>query len=150
MDNWIKDYVHFLGAEGRNSLQLARYLSKAPNVLSANSSDQETLRHFFVSYDANQPVEFNYEDNILQVREISQENVQEGLKDTKNTEINKIITKFQQDIVAFDQQLLSSAMILSEAENDIHRVNDMLWQAIGIQDANKTVSCLHGQYEIFI
>ena len=39
IDNWIKDYIHFLGAGYHNSLQRSQYLAKSPNVKALNLAE---------------------------------------------------------------------------------------------------------------
>src|SRR3989344_78615 len=69
IDNWIKDYVHFLGAGAHGSLERAKYLSQNPNALALQGADRESLRYLFISYDDNLKVHIDTAENLVRISE---------------------------------------------------------------------------------
>ena len=141
VENWIEDYVHFLGAGNHNSLKRAQYLSKAPNALKVSEKERERLRYFLVSYDENIPVFFHLEQGILMIDEMQEP---EKILQPKNVgiDISQILDNFHQSLRGLDNKMVSTNIIMSEAENNINKVRDILWRAIGIGDKDKALGCL--------
>ncbi len=138
LDNWIKDYVHYLGAGYHNSLQRAQYLAKSPNALELDSKERESLRCFLLSYDENMPIDIVNQDGVLWA-EFKQE------KDEQVPEVINIetaIANLNNNVNKLDQLLLPENFVLSEAGNDIYKVRDILWNAVAMNDKEKVLSCL--------
>jgi len=138
VENWINDYVHFLGAGYHNSLERIKYESKNSNFLETSSEEKETLRLFFTSYDDNTIVHFDNSDNILIIEE-KKEKEEESVEDIN---VKDILDKLHKELLDIEKEIFPSDFILSEGNNDIHKVRDILWNAIGVQDSNKVVSCI--------
>ena len=138
VENWINDYVHFLGAGYHNSLERIKYESKNSNFLETSSEEKETLRLFFTSYDDNTIVHFDNSDNILIIEE-KKEKEEESVEDIN---VKDILDKLHKELLDVEKEILPSDFILSEASNDIYKVRDILWNAIGVQDSNKTITCI--------
>jgi len=141
VENWIEDYVHFLGAGDHDSLKRARYLSKSENVLQSSDKEKSSLRYFFVSYDENVPMYFNLKNGILEVEEIPEDKEINYAAENK-VDISKILDSFYKNLQGLESRVVSSSVIMSEAENDINKVRDILWNAIGIGDNDKALGCL--------
>lgn len=142
VDNWIEDYIHFLGADNHDSLKRARYLSKAPNPKSLSEKDRDSLMLFLISYDENVPYEFRLQDGILSIAEIS-EKPKEQIEENKDAfDVAKFLDNFKAKLKNFGAQLIPSDIIMSEAENETNKVRDILWNAIGLGDSEKAISCL--------
>jgi hypothetical protein len=137
VDNWLKDYVHFLGASYHNSLQRAKYLAKNPNILATEQTERETLRHFFTSYEDGLLVEVDASDVVLKIKAIKEEQPEE-----KKTDIQETLALVHQAILDLDKKMINTNLILSEAGNSLHKLRDVLWLALGIQDQDKVISCL--------
>lgn len=142
VDNWIKDYVHFVGASSHDSLNRAQYLSKDEDVLGLNSKEADSLRYFLLSYDDNVAVTFDYDNSILNVSE--EEEAEKSETKTKDSDSgnNMAINNIERQIKELAENMLPEDIIMSEAENDINKVRDILWQSIGVQDKDKAISCL--------
>ncbi len=138
LDNWIKDYVHYLGAGYHNSLQRAQYLAKSPNALELDSKERESLRCFLLSYDENMPIDIENQEGVLwaKLREEKDEQVPEVIN------IETAIANLNNNVNKLDQLLLPENFILSEAGNDIYKVRDILWNAVAMNDKEKVLSCL--------
>lgn len=138
LDNWIKDYVHYLGAGYHNSLQRAQYLAKSPNALDLDPKERESLRCFLLSYDDQVPIYIKNEEGVLWA-EVKAEKVE-----TVATviDVEKAINNLDSNIKKLDQLLLPESFILSEAQGDIYKVRDILWNAIAMNDKEKVLSCL--------
>ena len=139
VDNWIKDYIHFLGAGYHNSLQRSKYLSKAKNVKILSEAERESLRFVLTSYDDNIEVEFYKSAGIL---EASERKAIIKKDQDKSVNVDSVIAQLKQNITNIDKELLPNDFILSEADNEIYKVRNILWQAIGLQDKTKVLSCL--------
>ncbi|MFA6252974.1 MAG: hypothetical protein WCV69_01750 [Patescibacteria group bacterium] len=138
LDNWIKDYVHYLGAGYHNSLQRAQYLAKSPNALELDPKERESLRCFLLSYDENMPIDIENQEGVLWA-ELKQE------KDEQAPEVINIetaIANLNNNVNKLDQLLLPESFVLSEAGNDIYKVRDILWNAVAMNDKEKVLSCL--------
>jgi len=140
VDNWLKDYVHFLGAGFHNALDRAKYLAKSPNVLTLNQEEKESIRYLVTSYDDKIEMDFVLDDSILR---ISEPQAKEDEVDKENSiDMEQLVEKFKQKLLSLENILMPESFILSEAENDIKKVRNILWTAIGLQDKEKTTSCL--------
>ena len=139
VNNWIKDYIHFLGAGYHNSLQRSKYLAKAKNVKILSETERESLRFVLTSYDDNLEIEFYKSAGIL---EASEHKAISKKAEEKVVNIDTIIAQLKQDIANIDKELLPNDFILSEADNEIYKVRNILWQAVGLQDKSKVLSCL--------
>ncbi|MDQ5938540.1 MAG: hypothetical protein QG642_230 [Patescibacteria group bacterium] len=138
LDNWIKDYVHYLGAGYHNSLQRAQYLAKSPNALGLADGERESLRCFLLSYDDKLPIQVENSEGVLKA-ELPQEKIEES---AQVIDIERSIADLENNIRKLDQLLLPESFVLSEAGNDIYKVRDILWNAIGLSDKEKVLSCL--------
>lgn len=138
VDNWLKDYVHYLGAGYHNSLQRVQYLSKGPNTKDLSETERESLRVFLLSYDDKVPVDFVSQDGIVQAS-LPQES---KTKADQPLDMEQAIANLQSNLASLDRVLLPENFILSEAQNDIYKVRDILWNALGMNDKEKVLSCL--------
>jgi hypothetical protein len=136
IDNWLKDYVHFSGAAYHNALQRSKYLTKGPNISDLNKKELDSLRHFITAHDDNIKVQFERLGGVLRVAEFTEEQA------VSQVNVDKILKRFHKDLLAIDKQILPTDFIMSEANNDLVKVRDVLWNAVGLQDKDKVVSCL--------
>jgi hypothetical protein len=139
VDNWIEDYVHFLGAGYHNSLQRSKYLAKSLNILATDEDERENLRHFFTSYDDGLAVKINSDRAILTIKEIQEDKEKEEKKEPVITDILK---KIHTELINLEQKIISEDIILSEAEGSINKLRDVLWRSLALQDKDKVISCL--------
>jgi hypothetical protein len=137
VDNWLKDYIHFSGASYHDSLQRSEYLAKGANIPLLSSKEKESLRFFLTSYDDNLKMLFRLENGLLAVSEFSEPPAVE-----ENIDLDKVIERFKSALTALENRILSTSFILSEAQNDLAKLREILWQAIGLGDSNKAISCL--------
>ncbi len=138
LDNWIKDYVHYLGAGYHNSLQRAQYLAKSPNALDLDTKERESLRCFLLSYDDQVPINIKNEEGVLWA-ELKPEKEE---KEDVVIDVEQAINNLNNNIKKLDQLLLPESFILSEAQGDIYKVRDILWDSIAMSDKEKVLSCL--------
>lgn len=139
LDNWIKDYVHFLGAGQHASIDRAKYLAKNQNALALTDIDRETLRFALISYDDNIKVHIEINNELLRISEFQTVTQK---KEAAGFSREDFIKNIQQQIVSISSGLLSANMLMSEAQNDLYKLRDILWQAIGLADRVKAISCL--------
>ena len=139
VDNWLKDYIHFLGAGYHNSLQRAQYLAKAPNALDLSTNERENLRNFLLSYDDNVLMYWELSEGLLQVKIISKD---EKIGESKKIDLEVAVSELQNNLKSIEQLVLPEDFIMSEAGNDFFKLRDVLWQALGVQDKVKILSCL--------
>ena len=142
VQNWIEDYVHFLGAGQHSSLQRVKYISKSPNAIKLSDKHKDSLRFLLLSYDEGVNLYFHKSEGLLNIEE-HQEKKQVS-KDSADSKIglNKLLLDFRKKLKKLEEALISDSMIMSEAENDINKVRDILWNAIGMGDKDKTIACL--------
>ncbi|MBP9802108.1 hypothetical protein KBC40_00800 [Patescibacteria group bacterium] len=139
--NWLGDYVHFLGAGFHDSLERSRYLAQSPNVLALSEKEKENLRYFLLSYDDNVAVELFTDDAVL--RFVMLDEVAEiDAEKEKALSWEEILQNFADKIEVLKGQILSDGLVLSEAENSLYKLRDILWQALALQDQAKVLSCL--------
>ncbi|MFA5126879.1 MAG: hypothetical protein WC465_02670 [Patescibacteria group bacterium] len=139
VDNWLKDYNHFLGAGYHNSLQRAQYLAKGPNCVPLELGEKESLRNFLLSYDDDLGMQWENNEGMLKVQlPVSAPKSDKPVK----VDLDKAVAELQQNIKKIEQIALPADFILSEAGNDLFKVRDILWQAVGTEDKEKALSCL--------
>ncbi|MCB9802892.1 hypothetical protein H6761_02640 [Candidatus Nomurabacteria bacterium] len=138
--NWLNDYVHFLGAGYHDSLQRSKYLAKSQNVLELSRSELESVRHFLTSYDDNLPVEIDLSDVVLRISLV--EEVTEKSAEKPEQSLKEIVKNIYQKFLEIQNSLLSTNLILAETDNSLHKLRDVLWQALALQDQDKVLSCL--------
>lgn len=142
VQNWINDYIHFLGAGQHSSLERAVYLSKSPNVLELADKYKDSLRYLLLSYDEGAELYFNYSQGFLSIEENIKDKMVGKEMIADKVGLDKFLPAFRNKLSVFQKQLLPSDMIMSEAQGEISKVRDILWQAIGIGDKDKVLSCL--------
>lgn len=138
IDNWIKDYVHFLGAGRHTSLERAKYLSQNNNALGLSEEDRATLRNFLISYDEDTKVRITKAGALLRLAEYHKEEKQKIPIKTRD----EFLAEISQKLGAMDESLLSADILLSEAGGNVFKLRDILWQALGLADKDKITSCL--------
>lgn len=138
VENWLKNYFHFLGAAHHDSLQRAQFLAKEPNILALDNLAKENLRYFFTSYDEDLVLDISLEDNFLYFKvqdkleqKIEQAISVEDLLKILQTKLNELQATF------VDEKLLSA-----EAGTSLYKLRDILWQALSLQDIEKTLGIL--------
>lgn len=139
LENWLKDYIHFLGAGYHDSLERSKYLAKSPNVLALSAKEKDNLRCFLLSYDDDLPLLLDNSDVILQLTllEAEKENA-----DEKPLELAALVDKLQESVGKLKSQFLNEALVLSEAENSLYKLRDVLWESLAWQDQAKGLTCL--------
>ncbi len=141
VENWLTDYVHFLGAGIHDSLERSRYLAQSPNVLALSEKEKENLRYFLLSYDENVPVELFTDDAVLRFV-LLDGTLEDGAEKEKILSWEEVLQSFSAKIEVLKGQLLSDGLVLSEAENSLYKLRDILWQALALQDQAKVLTCL--------
>lgn len=138
VENWLKNYFHFLGAAHHNSLQRAQFLAKEPNVLALNNEEKENLRYFLTSYDDGLSLEVNYEDNFLTLK----------LKEENNTQIEEVVKLedllkiFQEKLNEIKTSFVAEKLLSDEAGGSLYKLRDIFWQALSLQDTEKALGIL--------
>lgn len=138
VENWLKNYFHFLGAAYHNSLQRAQFLAKEPNVLSLNNEEKENLRYFLTSYDEGLDLEVNYENNFLTFRTREENNTQ--VAEVVSTE--GLLKIFQEKLSELKASFVSEKLLSDEAGTSLYKLRDIFWQALSLQDTEKTLGIL--------
>lgn len=138
VENWLKNYFHFLGAAYHNSLQRAQFLAKEPNVLELNNQEKENLRYFFTSYDEGLDLEVAYEDNFLTFKTREENNTQ--VEEVVNTE--DLLKIFQDKLSEIKASFVGEKLLSDEAGGSLYKLRDIFWQALSLQDVEKTLGIL--------
>ena len=138
VDNWIKDYVHYLGASNHDSLQRSKYFSNNQNILDLNNEEKTSLIRFFDSYDKDNIVNIINNGSVLTVAEYIEK--KKEVKEEIN--IDNILEQLKQDLLDLEKDILAEEYILSEVDNRIMKVGDLLWDSLGLGDSNKALGCL--------
>lgn len=136
--NWLKNYFHFLGAAYHDSLQRAQFLAKEPNVLALNNQEKENLRYFFTSYDEGLELEVDYEDNFLSLKTREANNVQ--VAEVISTE--ELLKIFQEKLSEIKASFVGEKLLSDEAGTSLYKLRDVFWQALSLQDIEKTLGIL--------
>lgn len=138
VDNWLKDYVRFLGAGYHNSLQRSQYLAKAPNALELSNEERESLRNILLSYDDNVVLSWHYADGLL----MAELPTSHDEASDKKIDLEVVVKNLEAHLKQIETVVLPTDFIMSEAANDIFKLRDVLWQALGVQDRTKILTCL--------
>ncbi len=138
LENWLQDYVHFLGAGYHNSLQRAQYLAKAPNALELSNEEKESLRNILLSYDDNAILWWQLVDGFLIAKTIEDQDANKS----KEVDLEAAVKNLEKNLKQMESVVLPTDFIMSEASNDIFKLRDVLWQALGVQDRTKILTCL--------
>lgn len=141
IDNWIKDYIHFLGAGHHTSLQRAMYLSKQENALKLSFEDRMNLRFLLVSYDEGTEYSFEKTKGLVKISEIKKISQSNDLVDKKT--IDTFFADLKNNIKDLEEKLIPGDYLLSEVDNDLHKVRNLLWDSIGLMDREKAISCIY-------
>ncbi len=141
VDNWLNDYFKQMGAGYHSSLQRAKYLSSDRNILDLTEEEKGSIRNFFISYDDDSPIEIDNSDVIVKVRELPEKTVV-GKEKSEQPKTEEILEQINQRLVVWQKKIVGEDLILSEAGGSLHKLRDVLWQAVGIQDQDKTLACL--------
>jgi len=139
VDHWLQDYVHFASAGYHNSLKRAEYLAKSSNITSLSQVEKESLRHFLISYDDDIDVDVENAGSLLKITSATKP---DKSSPQDKADINEILNNLHRQYLEIDQKILPPDFILSEVNNDAIKIRDVLWQAVGVQDKYKAVSCL--------
>lgn len=142
VENWLKDYIHFAGAGEHDSLKRAKYLAEGRNVISLNDKDKESLRCLLVSYDQGSRAYFEIQEGILRVSEVNENKTAIVTEKGEGLSFDKKLEKLHQHIIQIDSSVLGRDFVMSEADNEINKVRDVLWKALGLQDKDKALGCL--------
>ncbi|MBT4210188.1 MAG: hypothetical protein HOE19_04755 [Candidatus Komeilibacteria bacterium] len=142
VQNWIEDYIHFLGAGEHNSIERVKYISKSPNASKLNDKYKDSLRFLLLSYDKGVEFYFDRSKSLLLIEEHQKKEIKDQESEKHKSDFTKILDDFKTKIKTLEEQLLPSDLIISEAKGDVNKVGDILWQAIGIGDKYKAISCL--------
>ena len=138
VDNWIKDYVHFLGASNHDSLQRSRYFSKNKNILALDEEERKSLIEFLKSYDKDNIVDVVNDGIILKINK----HVEKKKEVKVEINLGEILEKLQKNLLSLEKDILPSDYILSEVDQQIYKVGNLLWDAIGLVDVDKVLGCL--------
>ncbi len=139
LENWLFDYIHFLGAGYHDSLQRSQYLAKSPNILALSEKEKDNIRCFLLSYDEKVPLIVDSTDTILQLT-LEQEETE--VEKTHRIGLEEVIKKLGVDLEILKTKMLNDSLVLSEAANSLYKLRDVLWQSLAWQDAPKTLTCL--------
>ncbi len=143
IDNWLKDYVHFAGAGQHGSLERAKYLSSSENALNLDDAERESLRQLLISYDDKTKVHFDTTGNILAITEFKKAEPEKKAAASPQ----ESLAQLQEKLINLDKSLLATDILLSEAGGDNSKLRDVLWQALGLMDKDKVISCLRALVE---
>lgn len=139
VDNWIKDYIHFLGAGRHDSLQRSKYLSKSKNALELSKEERQNIRYLFLSYDDDVEFDFDKSDSILKIKEIEEEK-EEVVQ--KKKDIKSSVQDIKKGISDLEEKIIPSDFLWSEADNKIENIIGIFWDSIGLMDKEKALGCL--------
>jgi hypothetical protein len=103
---------------------------------------RDSLRYLLLSYDEGVELYFNYSQGFLFIEEQPAKKSTDKEAISNKMDFDKFLGAFKNKLTTFQKQLLPSDMIISESQGDINKVRDILWQAIGISDKDKAISCL--------
>lgn len=142
VENWINDYVHFLGAGQHSSLDRAKYLSKSSNAANLSDEYKESLRFLLLSYDEDAEVVFDKTDGLLRVGNRPARSSDSDEEEDVKSNIDELLDAFGNKLQKIQENLIGDDIILSEAGGDTNKIRDILWDALGIGDNDKVISCV--------
>lgn len=142
INNWIKDYIHFLGAGNHSSLDRAKYLSKAKNILDLSPEDRKNVSMLVTAHDDGKDYKFTKSDSLLKISEIKKIEKKKNEPDKKKN-IDDFLRELKVNIKKLEEKIISEKYLLEEVDNDINKLSNLLWDSIGLEDKEKAISCLH-------
>lgn len=139
IENWLKDYVHFLGAGNHTSLDRAKYLASSKNVRDLSEEEKENISRLLLSYDEAKNFVFEKRDGILKIEKI-QVNKKPAIEEQRT--IDTVLAEIKNDLADLQQKIVPDEFILGEIDNDPAKLSGLLWDNIGLVDKEMAISCI--------
>lgn len=142
IDNWIKDYVHFLGAGDHSSLERAKYLSKSDNVLGLNKEDRKNIGLFIMAYDNDEAYVFEKRGGVVKLSELKKVKKSDIEDISKHKTVDGFLADLKTNMSDLEKTLISDKILLAEIDNDTKKLRELLWDSLGLGDKEKSISCI--------
>ena len=124
--------------EVNSSFNLKNIFSENKNILALNKEEKDSLIEFFNSYDKNNIVNIINDSSVLRIAKYKEK--KKIIK--KEINIANILEELHQDLLGIENFFLPSNYVLSEVDDNISKVGNLLWDAIGLDDSEKILACL--------
>ncbi len=98
------------------------------------------MRCFLLSYDERRPIEVENKEGVIWAT--LPEDKKESADSSVAVDIEQAVNNLTANLAKLDQLLLPENFVMSEAKGDIFKVRDILWEALGLGDKEKVLSCL--------
>lgn len=144
--NWLKDYLHTMGAEGASSLKRSQFMAKSRNVAKLNDEEKKNLLNFLLSYEEDVLMYWKVaEDQYLVVESDLPESQQESIKQDKmDKELPELLEYFkntQQNYQKlFDDKRQGLAV---EIGDHTAKLTDIIWESMGLGEAERGIVALY-------
>jgi|GEM_PF-1511267 len=136
--NWLKDYLHFAGAEASDNLVRSQYLIRSVNAKVLPSAEKDNILNFLASYNEGRPMRLVIEDNLLTLAEIGE--AQPKIIGQQIASLDQILEQYHQYVSRLQLQLdrLRDGLTV-ESGNEGSRLADLLWNAIGLSERERAL-----------
>jgi hypothetical protein len=139
--NWLKDYLHFAGADGLDNLIRSQYLVRSVNAKQLPEAEKANLLNFLDSYNEGRPMRLEVRDNILTLAEVGEAPPKVVLDQAVS--LDQILQRYHQYVDKLQLQLdrLKDGLLV-ESGNEVGRLADLLWNAIGLSERERALVAL--------
>lgn len=141
LENWLKDYLHFAGAEASDNLIRSQYLVRSENAKRLSQQEKDNVLNFLASYMESRPMRLTLTDNFLTIAEVGEASPAVQLGQVADTE--ELIQQYHQYVSRLDLQLdrLRDGLMV-ESGGEASRLADLLWNAIGLSEHERALVTL--------
>lgn len=146
VSNWLADYLHVMGAEGSDTLKRSQYLAKSKNAERLNDAEKKNILNFLFSYENDTRMYWRVaEGNYILVETELPEEEKTSRREQQATQHMSDLLAYYADIQRnYEQQFARERAALAvEAGGNMSRLGDIIWDALGVQNADRCLAALN-------
>jgi len=146
VDNWLKDYLHIMGASGSSNLKRSQYLVKSPNAKNLNEAERTNLLNFLLSYEEGLPMHWRPEqDQYLLVEPEMPANAAGSVAAQAQPAAMAAMMEFYSQVQANYQRLFEEKRQGLELEigGAVNKLTDIMWEALGVGEAERFMAAAY-------
>ncbi len=139
--NWLKDYLHFAGAEGSDNLIRSQYLVRSINAKQLSEEEKDNILNFLASYNDGTPMRLVVKDGLLTVAEVGEAQPKVAVSEAVN--LDQLLQRYHQYVARLQLQLdrVRDGLLL-ESSGEAGKLADLLWNSIGLGERERALVAL--------
>lgn len=141
LENWLKDYLHFAGAEASDNLIRSQYLVRSVNAKRLSQDEKDNLLNFLASYNEARPMRLTMTENFLNIAEVGE--AQPRMQMSQVADVDDLMDQYHQYVAKLQLQVdrLQDGLTV-ESGGEGSRLADLLWNAIGLSEHERALVAL--------